>query len=94
MNQQQLITELTHIVGAGGVLSKPEEILVYEYDASFGTHPPDVIVLPTTTEQVSQIAQLAAQHQLPLVVRGAGTGLSGGAIPLKGGILVVLTRMT
>jgi len=94
MNQQQLIIELTNIVGASGVLHKPEEILVYEYDASFGTHPPDVIVLPTTTEQVSQIAQLAAQHQLPLVVRGAGTGLSGGAIPLKGGILVVLTRMT
>lgn len=93
MNQQQLITELTNIVGNAGVLHEPEEILVYEYDASFGTHPPDVIVLPTTTPQVSQITKLAARYNLPLVVRGAGTGLSGGAIPLKGGILVVLTRM-
>ncbi len=95
MNQKQLIImELSQIVGAEAVLHRPEDILVYEYDASFGTHAPDVVTLPTTTEQVSRIAQVAARYKLPLVVRGAGTGLAGGAIPLQGGLLVVLTRMT
>lgn len=94
MSQKQIFSELIGIVGAEAVLSQPEELLVYEYDASFETHLPDVVVLPTTTAQISQIAQAAARYNVPLVVRGAGTGLSGGAIPIKGGILVVLTRMT
>ncbi len=93
MNRNQLILELTRIVGVENVLYRPEDILVYEYDASFDTHTPDVVVLPHTTAQVSQIAQLAAAHSLPLVARGAGTGLSGGAIPLEGGIVMALTRM-
>lgn len=94
MNRNQLIEELTKIVGADSVLHQPDEVLVYEYDASFDTHTPDVVVLPRTSQQVSQIVKLAAQHNLPLVARGAGTGLSGGAVPLQGGILIVLTRMT
>ncbi len=89
-----IIDELIRIAGAGNVLTQPEELLVYEYDASFETHPPEVVVLPRTTAQVSRIVALAAAHHLPIVARGAGTGLSGGAIPLQGGILVVLTRMT
>ncbi|GAB4429380.1 MAG: hypothetical protein Kow0031_09890 [Anaerolineae bacterium] len=94
MNRNHLILELTKIAGAENVLHRPEEILVYEYDASFDTHTPDVVVLPRTTAQVSQVVKLAAQHKLPLVARGAGTGLSGGAVPLQGGVLIVLTRMT
>mgnify|MGYP001161815633 CR=1 FL=1 len=93
MNRNHLILELSRIVGADSVLSRPEDVLVYEYDASFETHAPDVVVLPQTTAQVSQIVRLAAAHNLPLVARGAGTGLSGGAVPLQGGILLVLTRM-
>jgi D-lactate dehydrogenase (cytochrome) len=91
---QKLIPELIKIVGAEAVLYRPEDILVYEYDASFGTHAPDIVVLPISTEQVSQVVRLAARHNVPLVARGAGTGLSGGAIPLRGGILIVLTRMS
>lgn len=94
MFQKQIIPELTKIVGTEAVLYQPEELLVYEYDASVETHLPDVVVLPATTAQISQIAQAAARYNVSLVVRGAGTGLSGGAIPIKGGILVVLTRMT
>jgi D-lactate dehydrogenase (cytochrome) len=94
MNRNHLILELTKIAGAENVLHQPDELLVYEYDASFDTHTPDVVVLPRTTAQVSQIVKLAAEHHLPIVARGAGTGLAGGAIPLQGGILIVLTRMT
>lgn len=93
MMKPLIIDELTQIVGPENIMYRPDELLVYEYDASFGTHPPDVVVLPATTEEISRIARLAARHQLPLVARGAGTGLAGGAIPLQGGILVVLTRM-
>lgn len=93
MNHEQLIRALQAIVGADAVLATPDEKLVYEYDASFDVHAPDVVALPTTTQQVSQIVRLAAEAQVPLVVRGAGTGLSGGALPLHGGILLVLTRM-
>lgn len=91
---QSLLHELIQIVGLENVLYRPEDILVYEYDASFETHAPDVVALPRTTAQVSQIARLAAQYNLPLTARGAGTGLAGGAVPRQGGILVVLTRMT
>ncbi|MFN3335792.1 MAG: FAD-binding oxidoreductase, partial [Caldilinea sp.] len=93
MNHEQLVDALRAIVGADAVLATPDEKLVYEYDASFDVHAPDVVVLPTTTEQVSQIVRLAATTGIPLTARGAGTGLSGGALPLQGGILLVLTRM-
>lgn len=93
MNHEQLVTALRAIVGADAVLTTADEKLVYEYDASFDVHTPDVVVLPTTTEQVSQLARLAAAQRIPLVARGAGTGLSGGALALHGGILLVLTRM-
>ncbi len=94
MMNRHLITDLTKIVGAEGVLYHPEDLLVYEYDASFDTHVPDAVVMPRTTEQLSQIVKLAADHKLPVVARGAGTGLAGGAVPLQGGILIVLTQMT
>lgn len=91
--QRQLVQDLIKIVGPKGVFHTNEEILVYEYDASFDRHAPDAVVIPQTTAQISQIAQVAARYNIPLVARGAGTGLSGGALPREGGILVVLTRM-
>jgi hypothetical protein len=76
MNFDTMIQELTRIVGEEGVIVDAGRKLVYEYDASFDTHPPDVVVLPQTTEQVSAIAVLAAQYDVPLVARGAGTAPS------------------
>lgn len=90
MKQKEMIHDLVNIVGRQAVLYTPEDLLVYEYDGSFETHPPDVVVLPRTTEEVSQIAKVAARYEVPLVARGAGTGLAGSAIALKGGILIVL----
>jgi D-lactate dehydrogenase (cytochrome) len=87
------IDDLRAIVGADSVLMQPEDKLLYEYDASFTTHAPDVVVLPRTTAQVAQVVALAAERGLPLVARGAGTGLSGGALPTSGGVLLVLTRL-
>jgi D-lactate dehydrogenase (cytochrome) len=89
----KIVDELRRIVGAENVLTEPEDFLVYEYDASFHTHAPDAVVLPANTEEVSRIMTLAAREHVPVVARGGGTGLSGGAVCLQGGILLVLVRM-
>ena len=93
MANRKLVRELQAIVGTDGVIHRPEDLLVYEYDATIERGLPQVVVLPTSAEQVSQVVKLAGRHDLPIVARGAGTGLSGGAIPAAGGIMLVTTRL-
>jgi glycolate oxidase len=93
MADRKFVRELQAIVGRDGVVHTPEDLLVYEYDATIERGLPDAVVLPTTAEQVSRIVKLARRRGLPVVARGAGTGLSGGAIPAAGGIMLVMTRM-
>jgi len=81
------------IVGAKGCLDRPEDLKLYEYDGSVDKHAPDLVVFPKTTEEVSAVVKLAHQLGLPVVGRGAGTGLSGGAIPIEGGVVVAFARM-
>lgn len=88
-----LLTSLQAVVGRDAVLDRPEDLMLYEYDAGVRTSTPDAVVFPRNTEQVSQIVKLAAAQGVPIVPRGAGTGLSGGAIPVDGGILVAFSRM-
>jgi glycolate oxidase len=94
MRSSPVVKELRKIVGAEAVLDQPEDLMLYEYDAGLSTGTPEVIVFPETAEQVSQIARLASRLKVPLVPRGAGTGLSGGSIPRAGGIVLVFSRMT
>ena len=94
MPSSPIARELRKIVGSEAVLDRPEDRMIYEYDAGLSTGTPEVIVFPSTTEQVSQIARTASRMNVPLVPRGAGTGLSGGSIPRAGGIVLVFTRMT
>ena len=89
----RLAQELTRVVGARYVLYTPEDLLVFENDASIDRALPDIVVLPSSTEEVSQVLRLAHQEGVPVVPRGAGTGFSGGAVASEGGILIVLTRM-
>ena len=97
MDRESLIAELQRIVGGDGVYARPADLLVYEYDGSVDgaveTAAPTAVALPTATEQVAAIVRLARQAGLPVVARGAGTGLSGGAVPQNGGIIIALTRM-
>ena len=81
------------IVGLDGYLDRPEDLKLYEYDGGIEKHAPDLVVFPKTTEQVAAIAKAANELKLPLVGRGAGTGLSGGAIPVEGGVMVAFARM-
>ena len=93
MLSAQVRDELIRIAGARYVFDRPEDLRLYEYDGGVDKARPDAVVLPQTTEQVSAIARLASRHGLPIVGRGAGTGLSGGAIPRYGGIMVGFARM-
>lgn len=81
------------LLGARGVLHAAEDLRLYEYDGSVDKHRPDCVVFPESTAHVSGIAKIAREFGLPLVGRGAGTGLSGGAIPVHGGVMVSFARM-
>src|SRR5438874_12908321 len=84
----ELRRDLEAIVGRGGVLSDPDELLVYESDGlTLFRALADFVVFPTSTEHVSEIVKLANRVGLPFVARGAGTGLAGGCLPAEGGMV-------
>jgi glycolate oxidase len=85
--------QIAGIVGPTGLLDRPEDLMLYEYDGSVDKARPDLVVFPRSTEEVAGIVRIAAHHNIPVVGRGAGTGLSGGAIPLAGGIVLSFARM-
>ena len=77
------------------IVSEPEQLLVYECDGLTGHRAiPSLVVLPQGTQQVAAVVKACHAHGIPFVARGAGTGLSGGALPVVGGIVVSLARMT
>ena len=88
-----ILAQLEKITGKDGVLSTPEDLAVYAYDGTFEDHRPDFVVLPRTTEQVSQVMQIAANERIPLVTRGMGSGLAAASVPFQGGIVLAMTRM-
>jgi len=88
-----IIQDLEQIVGTTGVLSSAEDLLLYEYDGSVEEAHPDAIVFPRRKQDVVEIVKLANRHELPIVGRGAGTGLSGGALARRGGIVMAFSRM-
>ena len=81
------------LLGPRNYLDRPEDLKLYEYDGGVDKHPPLMVVFPRTTQDVSHIVKLAREYGLPIVGRGAGTGLSGGAIPREGGIMIAFARM-
>lgn len=93
MNTKQLVKDLKRIVGKNAVLHDPDDLLVFEYDGSVDRGMPAAVVFPSSTEEVSRVVALACREGVPVVPRGAGTGLSGGAIATAGGIEIALTRM-
>jgi glycolate oxidase len=87
------IPKLRRLLGEENVLVQPEDVMLYEYDAGVDKGTPDAVVFPSTTQDVSEIVRIAAVENIPVVPRGAGTGLSGGSIAREGGIVLVFTRM-
>jgi glycolate oxidase len=90
---ENAIRELKRVVGEDGVLHRRNDLLLYEYDGSIEHGTPECVVFPRTTEEISRIVRLAHQHNLAIVPRGAGTGLSGGSIARTGGIVLAFARM-
>jgi glycolate oxidase len=88
-----VIEELRRIVGRESVIDSANDLRIFERDASIEGAVPDAVVLPATTEQVASVIKVAATHRIPVVPRGAGTGLSGGAVTIRGGIALQMTRM-
>jgi glycolate oxidase subunit GlcD len=90
----QLIKDLRAIVGRENVLNEPEELLVYECDGlPQHKHPPRAVVFPTSTEETSEVLKLLAREGVSFAPRGAGTGLSGGALAIDRGVVIELARM-
>src|SRR5437660_4176174 len=90
----ELTNRLKAIVGADGILTSPSDLLVYECDGyTIEKNRPDVVIFPTTTEQVVQIVKLCNELNVPFLPRGAGTSLAGGCLPVGGGVMIALTRM-
>jgi glycolate oxidase len=93
MNFSAVVKRLRKIAGADAVLDHPEDLMLYEYDAGQARATPRAVAFPRTTEQVSAIMKLATETGVPIVPRGAGTGLSGGSIAREGGIILGFARM-
>ncbi len=88
-----VVEELRRIAGRENVIDSADDLRIFERDASIEGAAPDAVVLAASTEQVASVIRLAARHRTPVVPRGAGTGLSGGAVTIHGGIALQVTRM-
>ncbi|HLJ94331.1 MAG TPA: FAD-linked oxidase C-terminal domain-containing protein [Gemmataceae bacterium] len=89
-----LVDRLRTIVGRDALLTSPSDLLVYECDGyTIEKNKPDVVVLPTSTDQVVQIVKVCNECAVPFLPRGAGTSLAGGCLPVGGGVMIALTRM-
>ena len=88
-----VIIALEELLGPERVLHSPADLIAYSFDSTFAQHPPDVVVLPETNEEVIAVVELAADENMPVLARGMGSGLAGGTIAFQGGIVLSLTRM-
>jgi glycolate oxidase subunit GlcD len=84
---------LQKIVGRQNVLTEPADVLLYSYDSSAVVGKPEAVVFPGSTEEVAKVVKVCAERGLPFVPRGAGTNLSGGSVPLRGGVVIALSRL-
>ncbi|NJD32547.1 MAG: FAD-binding protein [Gammaproteobacteria bacterium] len=89
-----LVRELRESLGPAAVLTSAESRVAFECDALTAHRQiPDLVVLPSSTADVQAVLRVATRHGVPVVARGAGTGLSGGALPVEGGLLLVLSKL-
>lgn len=91
--QAKVFEELCDAIGRENVFDNIEERVCYSFDATKEKSIPDLVIRPHSTEQVSSIVSIANKHNIPVCPRGAGTGLSGGSVPIKGGIALDLKNM-
>src|SRR5690349_13846992 len=88
-----VVDELRRVVGRESVIDSANDLRIFERDGSIEGATPDAVVLASSTQQVADVMKIASRHNVPVVPRGAGTGLSGGAVTIHGGIALQVTRM-
>ncbi len=94
MMSNSVARRLQELLGAKKVLLSDADLLCYSYDATpLLAHKPDAVVLPDSEDDIALVLELAAREGVPITTRGSGTGLSGGSVPVNGGILLVTTAM-
>ena len=94
MIKESLVGEFEKIVGKENVLTSKESLKAYSYDGTTSwIHEPDVVVFPATTKEISAIMKIANAEKIPVTPRGGGTNVSGGSVPIEGGIVLCLTKM-
>ena len=93
MLKPSVVKELKTIVGPDNLFTSPEELVVYSYDATQLESLPWAVARPAVTEEVSKILILANREHFPVIPRGAGTGMSGGSVPVQGGVVLSFERM-
>ncbi len=91
--KDELKRELASIVGPDRATDKPAHLVAYSYDAYTEEHRPELVLFPESTEEVSEIMKVAFRESFPVTPRGAGTNLAGETIPVRGGVVLCLTRM-
>src|SRR5690242_15394934 len=90
---RELLSSLQDVVGPQNIIDRPIELKNYSHDAVYQGNLPDIVVQPKCTEDVAEIMCIANKYQTPVTPRGAGTGLTGGAVPIHGGIVLSLEQM-
>ncbi len=94
MIREGLIGEFEKIVGKENVLTSKEALRAYSYDGTTNwIHEPDVVLFPTSTQEISEIVKIANTEKIPVTPRGGGTNVSGGSVPIQGGIVLCTTKM-
>jgi glycolate oxidase len=94
MMRQALVGEFERIVGKQNVLTSREALRAYSYDGTTSwIHEPDIVLFPTSTQEISAIMKIANAEKIPVTPRGGGTNVSGGSIPIQGGIVLCTARM-
>ena len=89
----RLITGISEIVGPDNLTRRVEDLHCYSYDGTARPHLPGLVVFPQSAAQISEIMKLASTHRIPVVPRGGGTGMTGGIVPVAGGIVMPMTKL-
>jgi glycolate oxidase len=87
------IKKLQAIVGAGYLVTAKEDLLCYSYDGTGQEYMPSAVAFPGSAAEISEIMEFANQEFLPVIPRGAGTGMTGGSLPVEGGLVLVMSRL-
>ena len=91
--RRELIAALERATSPDQVIWRPEDLLVFEFDATIEARTPHAVVFPTDTDETAAVVRACNRLNVPITPRGAGTGLSGGAVPTRRGVVIATTRM-